>query len=151
MSQVALNECSEKAKSKLNQTFERLLVRVDMLISVKKFKEALVLNQTLSDTEQSLDNMLKPETVERIKAVDENVTAGIDAAIKFFEEPADDFDNFLYDSFDEFIKSLHFLRGEMMNAHHSAVEAIKRINKKFIDKIEILRKKGLMLEDGLDN
>jgi hypothetical protein len=38
-----------------------------------------------------------------------------------------------------------------MNAHHSKVDAIKRINRKFINKIEALRKKGLMLQDGLEN
>ena len=122
-----------------------------MLIQVKKFNAALEQNQTLSDTEQSLENMLEPDLVEKIKKVDENVTAGIEEAIKFFEQPPDDFDNFLYDSFAEFIDSLHVLKGAHMNAHHSKVDAIKRINRKFIDKIEALRKKGLMLQDGLEN
>ena len=54
--------------------------------------------------------------------------------------PLDDFDNFIYDSFDEFISSLHYLKGELMDAHHSNVNALNRINKKFIDKIEKLRK-----------
>ena len=38
-----------------------------------------------------------------------------------------------------------------MNAHHSSVVAIKRINKKFVNKIEALRKKGLRLDNGLEN
>jgi hypothetical protein len=121
-----------------------------MQISVKNFKEALTLKQKLSDIEQSLDNILDPKIVEKIQEVDNKVNAGIESAIQYFLG-APEFETFLYDSFADFVNSLNILKGEIVNAHFSAVDAIKRVNKKFIDKIKDLRNQGLMLKDGTDN
>lgn len=149
--QKSANECAKKSKDRLNLTFEKLLARVDMQISVKRFKEALALNQKLSDIEQSLDsNILSPETVAKIQLVDSKVSAGIESAVQYFLGPPE-FETFLYDSFADFIDSLNILKGEIVNAHFSAVDAIKRVNKKFIDRIHELRREGLLLKDGPDN
>jgi hypothetical protein len=121
-----------------------------MQISVKRFNEALTLNQKLSDISQCLDNMLDPVILGKIQEVDQKVNEGIDKAIEYFLGPPE-FETFLYDSFADFIQSLNVLKGQIVNAHFSAVEAIKKVNRKFIDKIQELRNEGLMLKDGIDN
>ena len=40
--------------------------KIDILIQVKRFKDALSQNQTLLDAEQTLDNILDPDLVEKI-------------------------------------------------------------------------------------
>jgi hypothetical protein len=123
---------------------------VTLLIQNKKFKEALTQKEKLDEIKESLDSLLRPEITQQIAEVYKKINDGIkDATDAFLKE--DDFECFLYDSFDEYVASLHVIRGEIDGSQDLRTDAIKQVNRKFIGKIQELRQKGPWLAGGLDN